>query len=63
MEFWLICAWDQHYPNRGIENIKRVIIGTYSDAEKSLEEYKATAPYKCDYYEIFSSDELPWENK
>lgn len=61
MKFWMICAWDQYYPLGGINNIKLVVTGSYEDAQKALEDYKANVKYGKDYYEIFSSDELPWE--
>lgn len=62
-EFYLVCSWDQYYPSSGIGNIKGVFL-TYEEAERYMKEIQ-DVPEKDkwklrDYYEIYSSHELPW---
>ncbi len=63
MKFYMVCAWDQYYPNGGIDNIKAVF-DNLLDAEdymQSLQDVPDKERWKLrDYYEIYSSDDLPW---
>lgn len=66
MKFYMVCAWDQYYPYGGIGNIKAVFDNLLSAEEymAELQDVSESDRWKLrDYYEIFSSDELPWENK
>lgn len=63
----MVCAWDTDYPLGGISNIKGVF-STLESAEKYIEELNDVPDdeswhLKDYYYEIFSSDELPWMGK
>lgn len=63
MKFYMVCAWDRYYPYGGIGNIKAVFEDKEA-AERYLDELQNVNEkdrWKLrDYYEIFSSDELPW---
>lgn len=63
MKFYMVCAWDQYYPNGGINNIKAVFDNRL-DAEnymQSIQDVPEQDRWKLmDYYEIYSSDDLPW---
>ena len=63
MKFYMVCAWDQHYPHGGLGNIKAVFDNLLS-AEQYLEKLQNVPEqdrWKLrDYYEIYSSGELPW---
>ena len=65
MKFYMVCAWDQYYPCGGIGNIEAVFDNRL-DAEnymQSLQDVPEQDRWKLrDYYEIYSSDELPWKN-
>lgn len=56
-EFWIVVGYDQYYPCAGLGNILAV---TYDEEEAKaiLEEKEASGGR--DYYELYSSDELPW---
>jgi hypothetical protein len=66
MKFYMVCAWDQYYPLGGINNIKAVFDNLLSAEEymTKLQDVPEADRWKLrDYYEIFSSDQLPWRTE
>lgn len=58
--FYIVCGWDNYYPDAGIGNIKLVTFDE-NEAKAYVEEKMKLEKYdRCDKFEIYTSDELPW---